>query len=320
MSAYQKQVPMRIQARAGSKVEQAYFAKSGLPGLDWPMPRAIAPDIAPAPMEDLIFHGGKVVPHMEFQNIYLGGTGSWTQSDVQFIDDTIQHAMEHKQMNNVMQQYFPGAKLACEMRPSIFLSQSKPARLTDKQIHDEVIALLEAKHIADRDLDSCLFNLLLPAGTVLAFEDMSSLEGLGGYHSSLHVSRDGHERTLYFSANAFSERLPDGQENGIVAFDQSWKSVVATLYHEINEFRTDADVNDAIEKNDNDFLGWSSRRGREVGDQPIFQAGSKLNQVFKEISDRPRKVLLPVQLLYSNAVHGAEGPIAKPHAKAAELV
>ncbi|MFM0670236.1 hypothetical protein [Paraburkholderia sediminicola] len=317
MSAYQKQVPMRIQARPGSKAEQGYFSKSGLPGLDWPMPRAIAPGIEPAPLEDLIFHGGKVVPRMEFQNVYLGGSDSWAHSDVEFIDAAIKHAMQHKQMNNVMQQYYPGARIECEMRASFILNKEKTSKLTEEEVQAQVVALLDSSLIDNRDLDTCLFNLLLPAGTILALQDLSSLDGLGGYHGSIHVSRGGRMSTLYYSANVFSENLSDGSENGIVSFDKSWKSIVGTLYHEVNEFRTDPDVNDAIEKNNNDFLGWSSRRGREVGDQPIFQAGANLSRVFKEISDPPRTVHLPVQLLYSNAVHGAEGPIARPHADTA---
>jgi hypothetical protein len=63
----------------------------------------------------------------------------------------------------------------------------------------------------------------------------------------------------------------------------------------------------------NDFLGWMSRRGAECGDQPIFAAAS-LNLVFKEVDATNSTTLIPVQFLYSNAVHGAEGPIDDPHA------
>ncbi|WP_069269109.1 hypothetical protein [Paraburkholderia nodosa] len=312
MAAYPKQMPMRIQARPGSKAEREYFVSSKLPGQHWPEPQAIAPGVNPAPLEDLLFHGGKVIPSMEFQNIFLGGSGSWVQSDIQFIDAAIGHAMQHKQMNNVMQQYFPGAALACEQREFVILNAAKPEKMTEKNVQDQVVALLESALIQDSNLDTCLFNLLLPAGTILELQGASSLEGLGGYHGSVHFTQGGATRTLYYSASVYSEMLPGNKENGIVSFDQSWKSVVGTLYHEVNEFRTDPDVNDAIEKNNNDYLGWSSRQGREVGDQPIFQAASNLALVFKEISDPPRTTLLPVQLLYSNAVHGAEGPIANP--------
>jgi len=316
MATYGKPMPMRIQARPNSEAEQAYFRDSALPGKHWPAPRAIAPGISPAPVEDMIYHGGKTVARMEFQNIYLGGKNAWNANDVASIDDAIKRAMQHAGMNHVMQQYFPGAQLQCDMRDSFIADGNKPDLMKENDVRDRMIELLA--RLGDKDLDTCLFNLLLPAGTVLELDGLSSLQGLGGYHGSLHLAHGGRSITLYYSANAFSEFLADGRENGIVSFDRSWKSVVGTLYHEINEFRTDPDVQDAIDKADNDFLGWSSRRGREVGDQPIFQAGSDhLNRVFKEISDPPRTVHLPVQFLYSNAVHGAEGPIAQPHAGAA---
>ena len=135
--------------------------------------------------------------------------------------------------------------------------------------------------------------------------------GLGGYHGSFHIRRKNRKVTLYYSANVYSQMI-GGKENGINVFDQPWKNVVGTLYHEINEFRTDADVNDAIEHNSNDFLGWNSRSGSEIGDQPIFAASSDLRLVFQEISAPRSRIKIPVQFLYSNAVHGAEGPIAKP--------
>src|SRR5262249_3855860 len=107
------------------------------------------------------------------------------------------------------------------------------------------------------------------------------------------------------------QRLPNGQMNGIPAFDASWKDVVGTLYHNLNEFRTDADVGDAIETNENRFLGWMSAQGQEIADHPIAVAESQ-SLVFKEVLSSTGGKRLPVQLLYSNAVHGAEGPIDHP--------
>jgi hypothetical protein len=115
--------------------------------------------------------------------------------------------------------------------------------------------------------------------------------------------------TLYYSANVYSQRISPGRENGIAVWKQSWRNVVATLYHELNEFRTDADVNDAIVNRDNDFLGWTSRDGLECGDQPINEA-DPLTEVFKQVGAKKT----PVQFMFSNAVHGAEGPTSKPHA------
>jgi len=319
MATYGKRtvrLPMRVQVRAGSPIEAWYRERASLPGGAWPMPRAIAPGIDPAPLQDLIFHGGRVVPQMEFQNVYLGGAASWAAQDVALIDAAIARAMHHKRLNNVMVQYFPGAKVSCDMRASIVVEEAKPRSLDEPDVQAKVVALVDNGLLQKRDLDTCLFNLILPAGTVLRLGSDTSLKGLGGYHGSVHATRAGKRRTLYYSANVFSQILPDRRENGIAVFDRPWKNVVGTLYHEINEFRTDADVNDAITRQDDDFLGWMSRSGSEVGDQPIFAAGDAgdLRLVFKEVQDPPRSRRVPVQFLYSNAVHGAEGPIAQPHA------
>lgn len=308
--------PMRIQARAGSVAEKTYYEKSALPGGTWPMPKVIAPGIDPSPLDDLIFHGGKVVPAMEFQNIYLGGNSSWKGVDIERIDRAINLAMRDRRLNNVMVQYFPGATLACDMRDSFVLDADKPATLDEPAVQAIVTALYDDSLVKKSDLATTLFNLILPSGTILRLDDSSSTNGLGGYHGSLHIRRKNKHVTLYYSANVYSEILANGQENGIAVFNRPWKNVVGTLYHEINEFRTDADVNDAIRQNSNDFLGWTSRRGHEVGDQPVFKAGEmgSLKLVFQEISASTKRIKLPVQFLYSNAVHGAEGPISRPHA------
>jgi hypothetical protein len=276
-------------------------------------PRAIAPGINPDVKEDLIYHGGKVVPQMEFQNVYLGGAASWTNNDVASIDAAIKLAMQDRRLNNVMLQYFPGVAMTCDVRESFVLDAAKPVRLDEPDVQALVTSLYDSALIKKTALDSTLFNLILPPGTVLKLGTSSSTNGLGGYHGSTHIQRAGKEVTLFYSANVYSEVQANGKENGIAVFDKPWKNVVGTLYHEINEFRTDPDVNDAIEQNSNDFLGWNSRTGREVGDQPIF-AATDLRQVFKEVKASTGSKRIPVQFMYSNAVHGAEGPIAKPHA------
>ena len=305
--------PMRIQARPGSTAEKRYYRKAMLPR-PWPMPKAIAPGINPSPIDDLMFHGGKVVPQMEFQNIYLGGPASWTDEDIVSIDTAILMAMRDKRLNNVMRQYFPGAALDCSMRESFVFDEAKPSSVNEDEVQDIVVRCFDAGLVDKSDLDSCIFNLVLPSATVLRLDGSSSLNGLGGYHGSVHIQRNGKRITLYYSANVFSEIRPIGRENGIAVFDRPWKNVVGTLYHELNEFRTDADVNDAINLGDNDFLGWTSRDGKEVGDQPIFKAGNAgdLRLVFKEVQNTAKNRRIPVQFMYSNVVHGAEGPVTTP--------
>jgi hypothetical protein len=309
---YPYAVPMRIAARQGSIVEQRYFESSALPSGEGPTPQAIAPGMAPDPAQDLIFRGGKIVPQMEFQNIFLGSAGDWPQGDVDSIDRAVGLAMRDKRLNNVIAQYFHGVAVTCDPRPPLVLAEPKPTQLDEPDVQAAVVALYDTGKIKKSDLETTLFNLVLPPGTVLTLGDASSLGGLGGYHGSVHIQRDGQRVTLYYSANVYSQRLPSGEENGIVGFDRPWKNVAAVLYHELNEFRTDADVNDAQTAGSNDVLGWVSPGGLEIGDQPLAAAAS-LALVLKEVTATGTSKRVPVQFMYSNAVHGAEGPLAKPH-------
>jgi hypothetical protein len=308
--------PMRIQARHGSKVEQYYYPSSRLPGSRWPDPKAIAPGIKPSPLDDLIFHGGKVVPRMVFQNIYLGSKTDWQPRDIALIDASIKLAMQDRRLNNVMAQYFPGASLTCDVTSSVVPGGAKMTTMGEVDVQAKVAALFNAGQLKSQDLEDTIFNLVLPPGTILTLDNATSPDGLGGYHGSMHLGGGASQTTLYYSANVYSQILADGRQNGIVAFDEPWKNVVATLYHELNEFRTDPDVNDAIHSNNNDFLGWMSRQGRECGDQPIFVA-TALNQVFQEVLAADGATRVPVQFMYSNRVHGAEGPVDSPDTAAA---
>ncbi len=308
--------PMRIQVRPGSPAENKYYAGANAGSKARTSAKtsraAIATGIDPAPMKDLLFHGGKVISQMEFQNIYLGGATSWRESTISAIDTSILKAMRDRRLNNVMKQYFPSRTLICDMRASFILDEIKPRTLDEIDIQNHVFAAYDSSLIAKRDIDTTIFNFILPSGTTLRLDGSTSLNGLGGYHGSVRRMRNGKMIRLYYSANVHSEILPNGTENGINVFNRPWKNIVGTLYHEINEFRTDPDVNDAITQNNNDFLGWTSRDGEEVGDQPIF-AASNLNLVFKEVLTSNGGGRVPVQFMYSNAVHGAEGPINTPH-------
>jgi hypothetical protein len=59
-------------------------------------------------------------------------------------------------------------------------------------------------------------------------------------------------------------------------------------------------------------LGWTSDDGQEIGDYPIAEA-KQLLQVFQEVPLADGSGTVPVQFVYSNAVHGPEGPIDYPH-------
>ena len=327
--------PMNVYVRRGSKAERAIRTRSGSL-----VPEAIAPGVPPSPDHDLKYQGGKTIQNLRFMNFYLGGD-AWNQSDKLNIDKALAEAMSDQNLNNVMSQYFQNP-ITSNFDGSQSLSGPAPQVVSQGDVEQLVVTLYKGTKLAGHDLTSTVFNFMLPPGTVLNtnttitsggqqaiaalknqaagkrtvsfHDDADSLNGLGGYHGSVHVSD---ADVLYYAVGVYSQTEPDGTVNGIPVFDQPWKNVVATFYHELNEARTDADVEDAIRAgnapNANSFLGWISDQGEEIGDYPVSEAGGNLTEVFQEVELTDHSGTVPVQFMYSDAVHGPEGPIANPN-------
>ncbi len=325
---------MNVAVRTGSKASKHFRTMAALPGGEAAL--ALAPGLPPTPAQNLVHHGGKTIQDLTFTNFYIGGAPAWKASDMQSIDRALSAAMADQQLNNVMMQYFKNKPISSKFKPSQVLPGTKPAAVSQGDVEGLVSTLYAQGALEGFDLASTVFNFMLPSGTVLNTDegptpavkavnaaarnpvhpeqDADSLNGLGGYHGSVHVSA---KVTIYYAVGAFSEQLPDGNENGIVAFDLPWKNVAATFYHELNEARTDPDVEDAIKAGSDPkgakFLGWVSRHGDECGDFPMSEAGGNLNLIMKEVMLTDGSGTVPVQFQYSNAVKGPEGPIPAPH-------
>lgn len=301
--------PMRIQVAPGSEAEYRHYRAAARRSDESIERKALAPGVSASPSDDLIFRGGKTLPQMGFQNIYLGRSSDFASGDVEAIDDAITRLMRDEKLKNVIQQYFPGKTLSYDVAPSVVLEESRRNEMDEPDIQNKIIDLFDRNLILATDHDRTIFNLVLAPDTVLKLSGSSSERGLGGYHGSVHFSRGGQTRTLYYSANVYSA-IRSGRRNGIPFFNAPWKNVVCTLYHELVESQTDPDVGDAIRLGDRRFIGFNSRRGQEIGDQPL--SANSLDRVFKEVLTLPGPRPTPVQFVYSNAVHGAEGPIEKP--------
>ena len=147
---------------------------------------------------------------------------------------------------------------------------------------------------------------MLPKGTTITYGGLDSQKNfLGGYHGSLNYQGPNGKATVYYTVDVYSDK---SDNNGIPVFDQSWQNVVATAYHELNEVRTDPDVEQYTTANPN-LLGWvSNKEGAEVGDYPISgdNAPYQLAYWYEPLVNGQGYV--PIQLLYSNAVHGPEDP------------
>ena len=325
--------PLNVSFRRGSKAERIYRSLAGLPQTE-----AIAPGLHPTPSHDLHFHGGKTIADLHFKNFYVGAS-AWPAADIAHIDAALAAAMSDAHLNNVMQQYFPGS-ISSTFDGSEKLPGAPPKTVSQTDIEALVASLAKAGKLSG-DLTSTVFNFMLPPKTVLNDDttasgessddadskekkkkspipdddEADSLHGLGGYHGSIHL--DG--KTIYYAVGVYSQTEADGTENGIPVFDHPWKNIVATFYHELQEARTDADVEDAIRAGDSSsaikFLGWTSKAGEECGDFPVFEAGNNLDLVFKEVKLSSGNGTVPVQFQYSNHVHGPEGPVKTPDPK-----
>lgn len=296
---------LRVVARPQSEAATVYRRAIG-------RPEAIAPGVALHPEFDLVNHGGKTIPSLTFVNFYLSGA-AWPADDRRSIDAALEAAMADSGLNNVMAQYFGGIPPPSTAMPSQSVNLVAPAT-TDNAAVESIVGQLESGNLLDGlDLGRSVVNLMLPPGIVLADTGgADSLHGLGGYHGSVHAQGV----SVYYAVGVYSQVLRDGSQNGIVAFDQPWKNVVATFFHELNEVRTDADVDDAISTGNDAVLGWTSPQGYEVGDEPVFEASGDLSSVFKEVELADRSGTVPVQLMWSNTVHGPEGPVDAPEGAA----
>jgi hypothetical protein len=232
-------------------------------------------------------HNGKIIGDLTYTNFFVGGANAWNPEDIQRIDKNLSKAMSDIRLNNVLLQYFRGAaKITSTFRPSSVLANPAPQTISQPAVEDLVAGLHAAGTLAGFDVASTVFNFMLPSGTVLTIDDgsgekkgggrvarsseeteekASSLEGLGGFHGSVLLGNT----TVYYAVDVFSEG-----DNGIVAFDEPWKNVVATFYHELVEARTDADV-------ETNQVAWvnNEQPSEEIGDIPMSLAAGNLGLV-----------------------------------------
>lgn len=300
-------------------------------------------DTGLGPNEDLIYRGGRIIHDLSYVNLYVSGDTEWSAADVERIDRSLSAAMRDRNLNNVLLQYYENQSISSTALPSHPLTGYTPRTVTRGDLQNYAAYLHQQGFLDSYDLGNTVFNFLLPPGTVLTVESQAansvgdgtdslasagtfetydivpeseegdSLSGLAGYHGSVVVANGGR---VYYSVSAYSERFTDGATNGIPVFAEPWKNVAATLYHQLVEARTNPDVEDAI-RDSNDLnadrnLGWVSDGGREIGDFPLH-SNIPLTSVVTEVPLADGSGRVPVQLPYSNFVHGPEGPIPQPH-------
>jgi hypothetical protein len=267
------------------------------------------------------------------KNCYVGSYWSTQpgQSDRTNIDKALAAAMSDKNLNNIVRQYYGNHQITSTSLPSIVLPTDPSSEVTKSDVKRFTAALFRSGGLSGIDFDNTVVNFMLPPRVILSSddaggqrsvpaarpavglpteEDEDSLHGLGGYHGSAHVTNS---VRIYYAVGAYSAFDPQNGDNGIpIPGWQSWEAMVATFYHELNEARTDPDVEDANDTGNTGLVGWTSNEGAEIGDFPIEAAGGDLRRVFQRVDLADGSGKVPVQFLYSNAVHGPQGPSVNP--------
>jgi hypothetical protein len=277
----------------------------------------LAAGFSPQPGFDMTYQGGRTIPKLKYKSFYLNGA-KWASADIANIDTALNGAMTDKPLNKVLLQYFPGhASISTKFLGSQKLTAKVPKTFTRDHVNPVLQSLLTGGKLKDADSNTVVC-LMLPAGVILNTnaaggvgklkgddDEDSSLEGLGGYHGSAHVG----DRVFYFAVGVYSQETPK-LRNGIPFWPDPWKNVVATFYHELVEARTDPDVEEFNRTRRPGLIGWYADvdGGGEIGDIPINEASS-LALVMTEVKLAAGGTA-PIQLMWSNAVHGPQGPVA----------
>jgi hypothetical protein len=296
---------------------------------------AIEPGFPPLSQLDMHHFDGRSMSSLSYVNHFVGEPDGWDAGDVQRIDDALRGAMTDANLNNMLAQYFDGTPPTVGKVARGTMSQTLPKDVFKDTI-EGVVADMDASGTLqklDVDLANTVLNFMLPPGSILHSgsssgeedeaeeggldrEEEDSTHGLGGYHGSVHTQSGD---TVYYAVGVYSEKNADGTTNGIAVFDESWKNVVATFYHELCEARSDPDVGDVHTAGDEQrLLGWYSlfpTYGGEIGDIPINEAaglGKPIESVFKEIGLADGSGTVPIQLMWSNADHGPSEGSAEP--------
>jgi hypothetical protein len=281
----------------------------------------IAAGFTADPSLDMTNQGGHTIAKLSFKNFYLDGS-AWSTSDMTNIDSALSKAMSDPVLNSIIKQYFPGnSPISTSFLGSEKLTGPVSKTFTRDSVNPVLQSLLSGGQLAGIDFNNTVICLLLPPGITLTDkakggvgqvkklkgddDKSSSKQGLGGYHGSCHLGAT----RVYFAVSVYSQFI-GSKPNGIPMWPDSWKNIVGTLYHELNEARTDPDVEDYNRSPKPGVIGWYANveGGGEIGDIPINEA-THLSLIFKEVklSDGTTS---PIQFMWSNRVHGPEGPPA----------
>jgi hypothetical protein len=273
----------------------------------------------------LTFHGGKVLRSPDVVPVYVGrywktapGLADRTHNDA-----AMAALVRDPGQTGIWRQYGGGPG---STSPSRTLPDVNRATFTKEDVEALVKAQVRSGVLDARDPER-IFTLVLPPGAMLRDGDVSSKNGLGGFHGNV-TAPDGHP--VYYAVVAYSQRTGSSL-NGIDFTARPMDNVSICESHEIAEAVTDPDVGLAIQTGNPRYLGWYDdttpvlRRdgtpvrdelGRpmvgkgEVGDIPVLNAELEGDQKLKTVWGRRGKAAFQTE--WSNRDGRAELAPAHP--------
>jgi hypothetical protein len=198
----------------------------------------------------LTFHGGKVLRSPDVVPVYVGRYWKTAQglADRTHNDAAMAALVRDPGQTGIWRQYGggPGTTSPSEMLPNV-----NRATFTKEDVEALIKAQLRTGVLDATDPER-IFTLVLPPGAVLRDGEISSRNGLGGFHGNV-TAPDGHP--VYYAVVAYSQRTGSSL-NGIDFSAHPMDNVSICESHEVTEAVTDPDVGLAIQTGNARYLGW----------------------------------------------------------------
>jgi hypothetical protein len=306
---------------------------------DEPPARVSVYSFAPVPRETtatsnwkLECHNQRMIQNLKYSVYYWGNIfqkhvyTDWMNN----INDSIAPAMKDQKLNMVFSQYIKSSLPSGNSVDSDLLETKVLAdvgdwtpRVTPKAIKERLKQLIRdggqgvPSDIGGFKNFAAVF--VLPPGTVMVAPKtdpkepaLTSLDGLGAYHTWMRMSTGTQNYRVYFAVVAWSDGQ-NGTANPAPNWDP-WKNVSVAMYHELAEIRTDPDI--GVRNMEGWYTDLVNYPHRAIADLVIaYYDQFPQDAMYEyEMSVGGQTVKAPLQYLWANSIPGpykADGNVSE---------
>lgn len=248
------------------------------------------------------------------------------------IDVAIAAAVLDADLNKILSQYLFEKPVIATPLPSEVLANdarglSPNVPFNESDIRRIVNSLARDGSLDGLDLEITALNIVLPRGMTLEIIGIDGAEcpvgtilmqgvpddspnystGTAGYHGTVPIVLKGQKVEVLYSVVVWS----DGSIGIPVPGWEGWENIAATLYHELQEIRTNPYVDCAVRTGEVKYVGWNSEpiEGpdghdfREIADLPLLIHHDAQHEAFMRVSVMAADgtmMAVPIQRLWCN--------------------